>query len=212
MLRIAFQNFGGIMFWYEDEIKSLEKKENIDIPGKKKIVFYGSSSIRMWSSLEKDFPEINAINLGFGGATLAASAWFFERILLRFKPDGIVVYAGDNDLGEGRHPEEIFLFLKVLLFKTREYFGNIPFSFISIKPSPSKYEIFDRVRFTNHLIKDELSKKPSDHYIDTATPMMHESGQPIWEYFQNDGVHLSAKGYQLWARILHENLDFISGN
>jgi hypothetical protein len=97
------------MFWYEDEVVRLER-EISQLAYLPETIFYGSSSIRMWDSLYSDFAAFKPINLGFGGSTLAACVWFFDRVLASQKPGRIVFYAGDNDLGDGRHPEEVYFF------------------------------------------------------------------------------------------------------
>ena len=40
-----------------------EKKHQKDL-----LVFYGSSTIRLWKNVKQDFPAWNTLNLGFGGA------------------------------------------------------------------------------------------------------------------------------------------------
>ena len=102
------------MHWYDNEVQQLETKIRQQPPADNRVVFYGSSSIRLWKTLADDFPEQNTLNLGFGGSTLAACAWFFERLVLPAKPKAIVFYAGDNDLGDSRLPEEVFLFFRAL--------------------------------------------------------------------------------------------------
>lgn len=78
------------MNWYEDEVSHLE--ERLKTVGKNPdVIFYGSSSIRMWESLAIDFADKEVVNLGFGGSTLAACVWFFERILKDFKPKALVI-------------------------------------------------------------------------------------------------------------------------
>ena len=127
------------MFWYEDEVYSLEKKLKAASPATPQVVFYGSSSIRLWDTLPQDFPDVATLNLGFGGATLAACAWFFERLVVPAQPKALVFYAGDNDLGDERHPEEVYLFFCALLEKVRRQFPAIPFTFLSIKPSLARW-------------------------------------------------------------------------
>ncbi|MEO6849327.1 MAG: GDSL family lipase, partial [Mucilaginibacter sp.] len=68
------------MFWYEDEVKNLEKVV-LKLGYEAETLFYGSSSIRLWTTLYKDFDNIKPVNLGFGGSTLAACVWFFDRIM-----------------------------------------------------------------------------------------------------------------------------------
>lgn len=190
------------MYWYEDDVKQLEKKaQNLNfVP---ETLFYGSSSIRLWSSLNKDFPDYKPLNLGFGGSTLAACVWFFERIMKPYQPKRMVIYAGDNDLGDGRHPEEVFIFFQQLAVKINNRFGNIPVYFISLKPSISRWHMANVFRFTNTLIENEIKTYAANwHYVDVFNPMLDAAGKPRAELFAFDGLHLSAKGYALWRAII----------
>lgn len=42
--------------------------------GRPKVIFYGSSTFTQWPGLERCFPRVETVNLGFGGSTLAACA------------------------------------------------------------------------------------------------------------------------------------------
>lgn len=194
------------MYWYEDEVKRLEQVS----PEKRKnysTIFYGSSSIRLWQRLEDDFPAKRVINLGFGGSTLAACAWFFDRIMTDYRPDELIFYAGDNDLGDGRNPEEIFLFFLQLMAKADEYFGAIPCYFISLKPSLSRWHMADQFKYTNNLIEHELIKRNGNwQFIDVFKRMLDKDGNPNPGYYDHDGLHLSKEGYDLWKIIIHEKL------
>ena len=105
------------MYWYELDVKHLEG-ECAKVGFASGIVFYGSSTFRLWDSLALDFRGLTVSNFGFGGSTLAACVWFFERLFLSTYPTALVVYAGDNDLGDGRHPEEILIFFQQLMQKS----------------------------------------------------------------------------------------------
>ncbi|MDX2302350.1 MAG: GDSL-type esterase/lipase family protein [Microscillaceae bacterium] len=193
------------MFWYEEEVKYLEKKAQAQNPAEK-VIFYGSSTIRLWDTVEKDFSQHNPVNLGFGGSTLAACVWFFERLILAHPTKSLIFYGGDNDLGEGRHPEEVFIFMQQLLFKVRRHLGNIPFTYISIKPSPARWHIADRVRFTNKIIRQEIEKgNDRQYFIDIYEAMLGKDGKPDPSFFISDGLHLSPKGYQVWKDILNRH-------
>lgn len=53
------------MTWYEEEVQELENKRlQSDI--KSGMLFYGSSTIRLWETLDEDFSGYKPINLGFG--------------------------------------------------------------------------------------------------------------------------------------------------
>ena len=194
------------MHWYEDEVKGLEKKIR-EMPYQPDTLFYGSSSIRLWDSLYNDFASYKPVNLGFGGSTLAACVWFFDRLMMPLNPKRLVVYAGDNDLSDGRNPEEVFIFFEQLVVKARQRFGDLPCYFISIKPSPSRWHLADQFRYANNLIENEIIKQDSNwHFINIFEAMLDAGQSPKKEYYGGDALHMSPKGYELWTQMITKQL------
>ncbi|RZM21018.1 MAG: GDSL family lipase [Pedobacter sp.] len=194
------------MYWYEDEVRHLEE---IPQGGREahSILFYGSSSLRLWHSLKMDFPNETPCNLAFGGSTLAACVWFFDRIMVGYSPQAFVFYAGDNDLGDGRNPEEVYIFFLQLMVKVEARFGNVPCYFISLKPSLSRWHMAEQFKYTNNLIESEIIKRSGNwHFIDIFKKMLDKSGKPDPTYYDQDGLHLSPKGYQLWKLCIQQKL------
>jgi lysophospholipase L1-like esterase len=147
--------------------------------------------------------DLKPANLGFGGSTLAACVWFFDRLMKPYNPKRLVIYAGDNDLGDGRHPEEVFIFFQQLAIRVGKRFGDIPCYFISLKPSIARWHMADQFRFTNGLIEREISRYAANwHYIDVFNPMLGDNGYLKKELFADDGLHLSRQGYQLWKQVI----------
>lgn len=195
------------MLWYEDEIQRLEK-ERAGLTYKPDTLFYGSSSIRNWTSLADDFEDLKSVNLGFGGSTLAGCTWFFDRVMAGYEPDRIIFYAGDNDLSDGRHAEELFLFFQQLAVRVEERYGAIPCYFISLKPSISRWGLIDKFRLTNDLISAEIkANHPNWRWVDVFTPMLTTGGTSNPDYFVADGLHLNKKGYQLWRTVVQKAMD-----
>lgn len=190
------------MEWYEPEVQALEEAYAAYSPPPGQVVFYGSSSIRLWSSLADDFEETGVLNLGFGGSTLAACTHFFERIVVPHQPRSIIFYAGDNDLGDGQPVEKVVQSLQDLLQKIDHYLDAVVFAFISIKPSPARWPIIERIKQTNQIIQNEMIQRASSYYIDVYQPMLDSKGLPRPELFEPDGLHLNSAGYRLWAQIL----------
>jgi lysophospholipase L1-like esterase len=194
------------MYWYEDEVKRLEK-ERSQLNYQPSTLFYGSSSIRLWSTLNEDFKSFAPVNLGFGGSTLAACTWFFDRIIAPYDAKSIVIYAGDNDLGDGRHPEEIFIFFQQLAYKIQMKFGEIPCYFISVKPSISRWNLVNDFKYTNNIIENEIIRQDNNwKFINIFNQMLDKNGFPEKEYYDKDGLHLSSKGYALWKQVISAKL------
>ena len=191
------------MQWYEQEVQEAEQ-QRLKCTYDPETIFYGSSTIRLWKSLCNDFKEYKPVNLGFGGSTLAACVWFFERLVAPLtQAKKIIVYAGDNDLGDGRHPEEVYIFYCQFINTLRTYFKTIPLYFVSIKPSIDRADILDKIIYTNQLIAAEINKSSgSETYINVFDKMITGNGEPMHHLFEADGLHLNKKGYALWKEII----------
>jgi lysophospholipase L1-like esterase len=197
------------MEWYEQEVSEMELRLKQSPPPGGQVVFYGSSSMRMWDSLQDDFPGIGVLNLAFGGSTLEACAWFFERLVVPCNPRSIVCYAGDNDLGDGRTPEEVVSSFRTLLAKVDMHFPLIPFTILSIKPSPARWHLVDQIRQTNEGLVREILGRENGCFIDVFTAMLGKDGRPDVSLFMEDGLHVSADGYRVWRKVLLSRSDDI---
>lgn len=198
------------MFWFHEELERLEKivKEKDYQPN---LVFYGSSTFTLWEELTTLFEEYNPVNLGFGGSTLASCTWFFERIFKDIETvHSIIIYAGDNDLGEGRHPEEVVLFLENLLHKIQKKHKNISCACISIKPSIARKHLMPSIHYTNKCIKELMTTVENGYFIDIYDSYLDKSGNPDWKYFEEDGLHFNQTGYKVLEAKIKENLAFLS--
>jgi lysophospholipase L1-like esterase len=189
------------MDWYESEVQALERTSLSRVNGNHPPVFYGSSSIRLWDTLAEDF-DPRVLNLGFGGSTLEACDYFFARLVPPVHPRSLLLYAGDNDLGDGRSVEAVLGLFRSLADKVAASLGAVPFGFVSVKPSPARYAITGRICRFNDLVRDEIESSPSGYYVDVFSAMLDESGKPRTEFFLEDGLHLNREGYRLWGRVL----------
>ena len=186
---------------WEKAIAAFEQQDKKQPPPKDPVVFVGSSSIRFWD-LAKSFPDLPAINRGFGGSELADSVHFAARIVLKYEPRLIVLYAGDNDIATAKTPEHVCSDFQSFARVIHDKLPKSRIIYLSIKPSPLRWGSIDRIRKTNALIEAECKKNDRLLYLDVATPMLGNDGKPRRELFGVDGLHLNAKGYALWAERL----------
>lgn len=163
------------------------------------VLFYGSSSIRLWHTLAEDFPGLPAVNHGFGGSTLAECVEEMERLVFPVQPKAVVLYAGENDLDQGSSAERIEELFREFAERLDDRLGLIPLIFISIKPSPSRAWAFPKVRQANELVRTALAEWPNARFLDVFPLMIDAGGGVRHEYFTEDWLHMSRAGYLLWA-------------
>jgi lysophospholipase L1-like esterase len=125
-------------------------------------------------------------------------------------PRRIMLYAGDNDLGEGQTPDAVLQSFQHIVTKMRQTLPAVPLDFISIKPSPARWHIVDDIRRGNALIADYIDGQHGLAYLDVFHPMLGGDGRPRAELFDPDGLHLSPPGYRLWASIVRPYLDRVA--
>ena len=166
------------------------------------VVFIGSSSIRLWKSLEEDFAGIHVLNRGFGGSELADSVHYFDQLVRPHQPRVVVLYAGDNDLWGGKTPETVLADFRAFCEKLHGAFPKARLAYIAIKPSPSRWKIRETITRTNQLIADECAKDPRRGFVDIFTPMLDASGAPRPELYLEDMLHMNGAGYALWQKAV----------
>jgi len=191
---------------WESAIKALEAADKTNPPPRNAIVFAGSSSILLWKTLAQDFPEYKIVNRGFGGSQISDSVAFAERIILPCRPRMVVLYAGDNDIAAGKPPEEVFGDFKAFVRKVQMALPKARIAFISIKPSPSRWHLVDKIKAANRMIEAYCRQDQRLIYIDVFQPMLGTDGQPRPELFIEDRLHMNAAGYALWTELIKPRL------
>jgi lysophospholipase L1-like esterase len=187
---------------FEPEIRVFEAADRSSPPPLGGVVFIGSSSIRNWTNVAADFPDVRILNRGFGGSTLADVVHYADRILLPYQPRLVVLYAGDNDLALGRTPEQVLSDYRAFVAHLRTAYPAARVAFVAIKPSPARRAYLDRARETNQRIRAQIKRDSLEIYVDVFTPMLDTRGQPRPELFGADSLHMTRAGYLLWRSLL----------
>lgn len=187
---------------FEKEIKAFEEADRRQPPPRDANLFVGSSSIRKWTTLAQDFPGKKVINRGFGGSQIADSVRYADRIVIPYHPARIFFYAGDNDLFSGKAPEQVARDFTDFERKVHAALPETEIYFISAKPSPSRAKIMDKDRELNRLVEQYAKDHPRVGYIDVFDAMLDAKGQPKAELFVSDMLHMNARGYAIWTKIL----------
>lgn len=185
------------------EIAAFRKADRLHFPKPGGIVFVGSSSIVFWPHLAQDFPGENVIQRGFGGSELGDVVYRTPAIVIAYRPRLVVLYAGDNDIANGRSPGDVLNQFQRFVKVVRDSLPHTRIAFISIKPSWARVALLDKMRAANDLVRKYIHGKPGLTYVDVFTPMLSSTGQPRMELLNpTDSLHLNATGYKLWRQLV----------
>ena len=186
---------------FENEIVAFENADKKNPPGPVDVLFVGSSSIRLWTTLTEDFPEYRVLNRGFGGSWISDSVRNADRIVTPYKPKAIVFYAGTNDLADGKSPETILSDYNAFVTKVRAKLPDVPIAFIAVSPAPSRYGNVANIKRANRLVETYSAHRPGLRFIDTF-PLMLENGGPWPDIFVADQLHMKPQGYAIWKKAV----------
>ncbi len=191
---------------FESEIQASEAMDRTNPPPQGAILFIGSSSIRLWATLARDFQGNRVINRGFGGSHIADSVNYAARIVVPYKPKQIIFYAGGNDINAGKSPEQVLTDFKAFVERVRSSLPGTSIAYISIAPNPARWAQVKEVALANALIAQYAAQNSNLTFINVFPKMLGEDNKPRPEIFGPDRLHMNAKGYDLWTSIIRPYL------
>lgn len=191
---------------FEAEIAAFESADKATPPPARPILFTGSSSVRFWTTLAQDFPNKPVLNRGFGGSELSDVRHFADRLIVAYHPRQIVLYAGENDIAAGQSAGQTLARFTELFTYVRQQLPRVPFTFISIKRSPSRRQYWPVVDEANQLIRQYLATQKRARFVDIGPAMLDASGQLQGSLFKSDSLHMTPAGYDRWVPVLRPYL------
>lgn len=190
---------------WAEAISAFAKQDATEAPPAEEVLFVGSSSIRMWD-LKKSFPDLPAINRGFGGSQICDVTHFADELVVKHRPRVVVCYAGDNDIAAGKSAEQVHRDFLAFVEKVHKPLPETRVVFVSIKPSVARWKLADEIRKANALIREEASDEKKLVFVDVWGEMLGADGAPRKELLRDDGLHLNDAGYAVWTKLLRPHL------
>jgi len=173
-------------------------------PSKKTLVFLGDSLTEFFD-WQRRFPTYRVINLGTAGETVEALLGRMERVRSSIdRPDFIFLMTGINNIAMEDY--DIIGPYKTILTELGSSFQGTAIVVQSILPVHLSWVDNRVIERTNVLLK-EAAREFHTEYLDLYYLFVDHEGSPITEYLLEDGVHLSPRGYETWAKAV---ADFIS--
>lgn len=194
-------------FRFAVEIETIQKKyDTLWDASKETIVFTGSSSIRIWRDLEQRFPEHQIVNSGFGGSHASDLLALSEQLVLRYNPKKVFIYEGDNDISARKNLKKITRTFLEIIARIRAKNPDTEIVLIAAKPSIARWKLRRRYKRLNREFEKLSEMDPLIQYADVWKPMLNKR-KVKRDIFIQDGLHMNAKGYNLWYDVIKLYMD-----
>nr|WP_205692184.1 GDSL-type esterase/lipase family protein [Cellulophaga sp. E16_2] len=193
--------------FFKDEVAAItEKYDSIWDSSKETIIFTGSSSVRMWKSLERNFPEHQILNTGFGGSQTIDLLGYTEELILMYQPKKVFIYEGDNDISSKKKHKEILRNFSKIIKQIKKNDSTTKVVIISPKPSISRWKLKGKYRKLNRKLRRFCDENENLEFANVWDIMLHRKKIKS-DLFISDGLHMNEKGYQLWHSIIKKYID-----
>lgn len=185
-------------------------KGNVDL------VFIGDSITHGWEGRGKGvwakfYGKRNAVNLGIGGDRTQHVIWRLDNGNLKdISPKAAVIMIGTNNSGSNT-PEQIADGLAVIVKQIRTKSPNTKILLLAVFPrGPNKSDKRRQVNEKANAIFAKLADGKSVHYLDIGRNFVEKDGT-LTKEIMPDLLHLSEKGYTIWAESIEEKLSELLG-
>lgn len=195
---------------WEADMLAFEALDRTNTYPPESILFTGSSSIRLWTTLERDMAPYPVIQRGFGGSKMTDVLKHADRFIGVHTFSAVVVFVANDIHGnpdEDRTPDEVRNLFNDFISKIRGYNPEAPIFIIAITPTNSRWAVWPQSRQANHLLAILADDHKNVIFIPTEDVFLGEDGRPIDDLFVSDQLHLSEAGYGLWTKRLRSYLD-----
>jgi lysophospholipase L1-like esterase len=193
--------------------------------GRIDLYFLGDSITRRWGCTDPQWSELlanwrqnfhgwNAGNFGWGGDRIQNILWRVENGELQgVNPKVIVIQAGTNNIGTrpggDAKVRDILKGFDALIAACRQKAPDAKIVLIAIFPRNDNLAVLPEIRQINEALAKRADGQ-SILYLNVNDKLADENGR-LFEAMTVDGLHLSVKGYQVWADGLHPILTKLLG-
>lgn len=180
------------------------------------LVFIGDSITQGWEGRGKEvwakfYGKRNAVNLGIGGDRTQHVIWRLDNGNVKdISPKAAVVMIGTNNSGSNT-PEQIAEGVEVIVKQLGEKLPETKVLLLAVFPRGTNKD--DKRRQVNEKANAIFSKLADDkrvYYLDIGPKFLEEDGTLTREIMP-DLLHLSQKGYTIWAESIEEKLAELLG-
>lgn len=212
----GFNLFSGMIksLWndpnaWEASIRRFEAQDRRQSPPPGVIVFTGSSSFTLWSTMERDMAPMPVLNRGFGGARMQDVVRYATRNVLPYHPRAVVLFAGTNDIAWPKPATAQQVYDGYLAFVqcVHSTLPEIPIYYVGITPTLSRWKYWPIVQEANRLIREHTQSDSRLRFIDLTDHLLGPDGKPDRSLYRLDQLHPNKKGYVKWTAVIKPILE-----
>ena len=158
----------------------------------KQLIFIGDS-LTEWGDWQRRFPDYAVTNLGISGETVEGLLARRERIRAQVEnPGHIFLMTGINNIANEQY--DIIEPYRELVRNLTTWYKRSTLVVQSILPVELTWISNDVIKNTNCRL-EQIAREYNAEYLDVYTAFVDPS-----ECLQDDGVHLSRQGYDVWTQ------------
>ena len=180
------------------------------------LVFIGDSITQGWEGSGKGvwakfYSKRNAVNLGIGGDRTQHVIWRLDNGNIKdIKPKAAVIMIGTNNSGSNT-PEQIAEGVAVIVKQLRTKLPETRILLLAVFPrGTDKNDKRRQVNEKTNAIFMKLADGKHVHYLDLGPHFLAKDGTLSREIMP-DLLHLSEKGYTIWAECMDAKLTELLG-
>jgi lysophospholipase L1-like esterase len=192
---------------FASEIDAFLNEDQVNPPPTGGILFVGSSIFREWAHLKEQMAPLPVFNRAFGGSRTADVLYYMDRIVLPYAPRIIVYYCGSNDINAFERPLPIFQRIRQFSERVHDALPGTLVYMVSINRAPQKRDKWDIVDSTNAMVREYCLASENRGYIDVNPVLFDKQGNPRFDLYRDDQLHLKDQAYAEFAGIIRPVLE-----
>lgn len=184
--------------------------------GKVDLLFLGDSITEGWGNnavWQKHYGALHAANFGIGGDTTENVLWRIQNGEIEgISPKVVVLLIGTNNFGlEGHQPDGVAKGVMTIVQTLRKKLPSSKVLLLAIFPRDEKpgTDARNRIKKVNDQIAG-LDDKKNVRFLDIGAKLANPDGT-LSKEIMPDFLHLSEKGYQIWAEAMDPLLQQLMG-
>ncbi len=198
--------------WSEDIAKLLAKDREETHPANA-VLFLGSSSIRLWETIERDMAPYHPIQRGYGGARFSDLVVFADELAAAHRYRAVVIYVGNDVTGKEEDPEpaQVAEWFRQVAADARKHQPEAEVFCLAVTPTPKRHAAWAKIQEVNAALQQACEADPKLHFVATAGAYLDAGGEPHADYFKTDKLHQNEAGYHVWSGLIKAALHPVIG-